>query len=181
MTYIRWIFWTLYYAVSWRRDNSLEWAINRAMRTRRPWWKFKPCVWHNEYGWWDVYLSEDDHYVSREVLDVEVFRDFETKHIVGIRLYDSQLKTQPPPREARPIPAPHPDDEYPQDGALLSLIQARQEHRCRICGEEIEGSIGRPEGWCYSFGEQLYPVKIKLAFGREFAHPDCVTQVTSDN
>lgn len=65
------------------------------------------------------------------------------------------------------------ENDVPQPGALLSLNQAKQERRCRICGETIIVA-GAPAGWMEDFGSQVYPIKITLNFGEEFAHTDCL-------
>lgn len=67
-------------------------------------------------------------------------------------------------------------EDIPQPGALISLNQARDESRCRICGEPIKMTDGRPVGWKDEFRAQLFPVAIVLNYGEEFAHPQCLKE-----
>lgn len=58
---------------------------------------------------------------------------------------------------------------------VLSLAQARAQRRCRICGEPIAVQ-GCPAGWTEDFGSMVYPLRLSLAFGAEFAHTSCLEQ-----
>lgn len=59
---------------------------------------------------------------------------------------------------------------------VISLEQARAEHRCRICGQSIDVGAGVPEGWKDDFGEMQFPYRLTLRFGQEFAHTDCLRE-----
>jgi hypothetical protein len=60
---------------------------------------------------------------------------------------------------------------------MLTLEEAKKTCCCRICGKPIqmpEGG-GFPVGWKESFGKMVWPLKITLNFGKEFAHTDCLS------
>lgn len=63
--------------------------------------------------------------------------------------------------------------DFPQPDALISLTEAKAEHRCRICGEFIECPAG-PADWKESYGKVICPIRLTLNFGDEFAHTDCL-------
>lgn len=56
---------------------------------------------------------------------------------------------------------------------MLTLEEAKRRRVCRVCGEPILVD-GAPIGWTDEFGKMLYPVRVTLDFGREFAHTDCL-------
>jgi hypothetical protein len=179
--YIRWLGWVLWYLPQ-PRPIEFSAELTRMCRLARPWWKFKPDGWHSEDGRWrDIYWSNSGHYVSTELLRVEVFRDHETREMTGLRIFDEQLACDPEKQNSHSVGfVEQPEHSYPQGGALLSLNQAKEESRCRICGEQIEGlADGAPKGWENKFGEQMYPVKIKLNFGNEFSHTECAEQFSA--
>jgi len=55
----------------------------------------------------------------------------------------------------------------------LPLEQALRERRCRICGGTIAVN-GTPVGFESEFGRMIFPIKITLNWGQEFAHTDCL-------
>jgi hypothetical protein len=57
---------------------------------------------------------------------------------------------------------------------MTDLKTAQAKRICRICEQPIGVSTGRPAGWTDSFGEQLYPVRLTLNYGEEFAHTACL-------
>ena len=57
----------------------------------------------------------------------------------------------------------------------LPLIDAQERGVCRICGEPLlKDAKNLPAGWRTMFREQVWPDKITLNFGEEFAHTDCL-------
>lgn len=56
----------------------------------------------------------------------------------------------------------------------ITIYEAREQNRCRICGETIEMKGGNPVGWKDEFREMLFPVHVVLNFGKEFAHGKCL-------
>ena len=66
------------------------------------------------------------------------------------------------------------EHDFPQPGALIPLKEAKATNRCRICGEVVCGSDGKPIGWRDEFGRMTFPLRITLNFGEEFAHTDCL-------
>lgn len=55
----------------------------------------------------------------------------------------------------------------------LSLEEAKQSDRCRICHRTIAAKM-QPAGWKDRFESLLYPIHIVLRRGHEFAHKDCL-------
>ena len=55
----------------------------------------------------------------------------------------------------------------------LSLEEARESDRCRICHHSIRAEC-QPVGWKDRFDELLYPVQVVLHAGQEFAHKKCL-------
>ena len=45
---------------------------------------------------------------------------------------------------------------------------------CRVCEKPIGRGPGKPMGWTSQFGEMVFPEKITLNYGEEFAHTDCL-------
>lgn len=58
---------------------------------------------------------------------------------------------------------------------MLSLREAKDRSKCRICEGTIHRVGGQPLGWMESFGVRCYPApSITLNFGKEFAHTECL-------
>ena len=66
--------------------------------------------------------------------------------------------------------------DFPQAGALISLKQAKEERRCRVCGDSINVPKG-PQGRTEEFGAVDFPIAVTLNFGEEFAHTICLQGV----
>ena len=64
---------------------------------------------------------------------------------------------------------------------MLTLDEAVSTGCCRICGgrmlEPGTTPMGYPKDWKINFGRMVYPIKIVLNFGKEFAHPDCIEKI----
>ena len=56
----------------------------------------------------------------------------------------------------------------------MTVVEARQARVCRVCGKPIATPPGSPLGWQDEFGEMVYPVRVTLRFGEEFAHTECL-------
>lgn len=63
-----------------------------------------------------------------------------------------------------------------QSKQSLSLEEAKESNRCRICHQSIIVKM-QPVGWKDRFDELLYPVHIILNGGQEFAHKNCLPPV----
>lgn len=111
-----------------------------------------------------VYVS--DTYQGMRVRLVEEFLDGRFVPIPVGPLPDSTVPTSntvPPSVEAPP----------PKPVGKLTLEEAKEHYRCRICGEKV--LVGAcPKGWREEFGEQVYPEHVVLDFGEEFAHGRCL-------
>ena len=93
-TYLRWLGWMLYYLPRRRPKELGPWLI-RAERTRPPWWKFKPNVWHNDHGrQWEVYFKDDMDFCRIQTMQVDAHISQETGEIVGLTIYDETLRPQ---------------------------------------------------------------------------------------
>ena len=92
--YLRWIWWTLVYAFAPPADD-LETFLQRGERTKPSWWKFRPCVHHNEDGHqWEVWFEDEQSYTERGLIQAEIHRDVETHRIVGLTVWDESLKAR---------------------------------------------------------------------------------------
>lgn len=91
--YLKWLFWTVVYAFR-RRPKGFFSILKKALRCRRPWWKFRPSVYHNDEGReWEVFLANEDTYTRRCCIpDCEVAISRETGHVIGVTLYDEILR-----------------------------------------------------------------------------------------
>lgn len=92
--FVRWLFWTLAYAIILPKPKTLDTVLRRGQRTWWPWRKFKPCARHNDIGgFWEVYLADDPSYTTsrrRLIVDLHISRAME--NVVGFDVYDSDLK-----------------------------------------------------------------------------------------
>ncbi len=92
LKYLKWLGWVLYY-IPQPRLKDLGTYITRMLRMRPPWWKFKPCMWHNDDGkQWEIYFEEEQSFTQQENLRIDVHRGFETNRIVGLTIWDEKLK-----------------------------------------------------------------------------------------
>ncbi len=58
----------------------------------------------------------------------------------------------------------------------MTVEEARTQRVCRICEQPIVlPPEGTPKGWTHEFYKMVYPVRITLNFGDEFAHTDCLS------
>lgn len=93
LRYIRWLWWTVYYAVT-PRPKKLESFVQKLERTEKPWWRFKPNVWHNApASQWEIRFASDRDYTEQRMLEIEVSVSMETGQIVGMTVYDELLKS----------------------------------------------------------------------------------------
>ena len=54
--------------------------------------KFKPCVIRNDSGkMHHVYLSDEDAYVEKRNMDLDVYVSEKTGKIVGVKIFDESL------------------------------------------------------------------------------------------
>lgn len=58
---------------------------------------------------------------------------------------------------------------------MLTLKEAQEQHRCRICEDSIVfDTTGSPSGWTHEFDELIFPLHVILRYGEEFAHAKCL-------
>ncbi len=60
---------------------------------------------------------------------------------------------------------------------MLTVEEAKARRVCRICEQPISNP-GAPVGWTEDFGRMVFPVKVTLNFGQEFAHTVCLEGAT---
>ena len=102
----------------------LEGYLIRATRTRWPLRKFKPSVWHNDDGnMWHVYLTGEQHFVSRRTLNLDVYVGEESGDVVGFDVWDENLRN--PWKKGA-------SDEQRRDWNILLLSQKTA--LCAVCG-----------------------------------------------
>jgi len=86
--YLTWIMWVLWYLPQ-PRTRNLEKSITRGMRLRRPWWRFKPNIRHNDgMSEWQVWLKDTPCYSEVVMMPMDISRCQDTGEIVGIDLWD---------------------------------------------------------------------------------------------
>ena len=86
-----WLFWRVYYTFRFR-PSSLEAFLRRGMRTRWPWKKFRPSVWHNDDGdEWHVYLTDEQSYTEPRTISLDCHVGMESGNIVGFDVWDERL------------------------------------------------------------------------------------------
>ena len=91
MPYLRWIFWSCWYAFR-PRSKDLGAFLLRSERTAWPRWKFQPSVYHNELGnQWHVCFSGDRDYTEYRMIGLDVQISVETGAIVGLEIFDEML------------------------------------------------------------------------------------------
>ena len=73
-------------------------------------------------------------------------------------------------RRVRILPAPKTQ--------MLTLQEAKEQRRCRICGELIPMQ-GLPEGIEDKVRDCLCPIKVAFNGGKEFAHTACLAVAES--
>ena len=89
-----WLFWWLYYACR-PAPRDLFPRLDRAMRTRPPWWKFRPCVWHNDDGdHWHVMLTDERAYTKSRTIKLDCHIGMESGNIVGFNVWDETLEAK---------------------------------------------------------------------------------------
>lgn len=93
MKYIKWGFWTLIYLFR-PIPQELGSYLQKGERTRAPWWRFKPCIYHNDDGkQWEIWLEHEQGYVEKKTIPVEVCIGMDSGRIVGITIFDETLKS----------------------------------------------------------------------------------------
>ncbi len=97
--FIVWLWWkVVYFLRPFPKDANLPLAeiesyITMAHRTRWPWWKFKPIVWHNDDGnGWEIYFSDEGDYSECRTLKVDCCIGRDTGKIVGLYIPDKELE-----------------------------------------------------------------------------------------
>lgn len=59
---------------------------------------------------------------------------------------------------------------------MITVEEAKNRRVCRICEQPIPNP-GAPKGWTEEFGKMVFPIRVTLNFGEEFAHTDCLDNV----
>ena len=93
MKYLKWLLWSSIYLFR-PQPKTLVGLLYKLQRTRSPWWKFEPHVWHNEdYGAWEIYFEDEPYYVTRMTMLTDVRIGFDSGKIVGLNVFDDALYT----------------------------------------------------------------------------------------
>ncbi len=93
MKTLKYLFWVAYYLLQ-PRPKDLAACMKRDQRTRSPWQKFKPYIYHNNGGkFWEIRLANDQSYtITCKTLDVELHISEKTGKVVGFDVTDRSLK-----------------------------------------------------------------------------------------
>ena len=93
MSYIRWLFWELVYLFR-RTPKDLGGFLIMSHRRRRPWWKFKPNLFHSDAGSeWHIYFEDAQCYTaSRIMLMVDLHIAFDGSRVTGLNIWDESLE-----------------------------------------------------------------------------------------
>ena len=93
MKLFRWVFWSFIYGFR-REPHDLKSWLTRSTRTWPPWWKFKPIAYRNDDGkMWQIWLKDEVAFTrSRQMLNVELQIGQESGEIVGLNIWDENLK-----------------------------------------------------------------------------------------
>ncbi len=87
-----WVFWKMYYLFRFR-PSHLEAYLQRGLRTRWPWKKFRPAVWHNDEGKeWHVYFTDEVSYIKTRDIRVDCQIGMVSGNIVGFDVWDETLR-----------------------------------------------------------------------------------------
>lgn len=91
--FLLYLFWNLLYLPQ-RRPRDFTAYIERSIRTRWPWRKFRPNIWHNDDGgFWEIYFSnERAHSAAGVRIPVDIQYCVDTGKVTGLIVYDSDLK-----------------------------------------------------------------------------------------
>jgi hypothetical protein len=96
MAYLQWIFWKVWYFLR-PVENDLGAVMTWAMRTRKPWFKFRPNVYRNEEGRsWTVVLDDVSYYCQLGTLRCDLLIEQGSNRIVGFDIWDSELVLKEP-------------------------------------------------------------------------------------
>ena len=89
---LTYLFWKVHYACR-PAPTSLESHVQRGIRTRLPWWKFRPVVFRNNEGsMWHIYLTEERSYTKRGMIEVDIHIGQDSGDIVGFNVWDETLR-----------------------------------------------------------------------------------------
>jgi hypothetical protein len=92
LTYLKWIYWKIYYLFRPCPKELLPLLI-QGERTRPPWWRFKPYMWHNDEGnQWEIYFTEERDYTQVQDIRVTAHIGLDTGKIIGLTIWDENLK-----------------------------------------------------------------------------------------
>lgn len=83
MNYVRWILWKAFYAISGTSTN-LDDFIKELERTRPPWWKFRPGMFHNDEGrCWEIAFGDESYFSQHGIVKCELLIGRESGQVVG--------------------------------------------------------------------------------------------------
>ena len=92
MRYLTWLMWTFAYLFR-PKPTELVAYLTRSERTRPPWWKFKPSLYHNDAGkQWEIWFDNESCYSQTSVISVTAHVGMESGEIVGFTIWDETLK-----------------------------------------------------------------------------------------
>lgn len=93
--FLLYLFWNLFYLPQ-RRPRGLMAHVERGIRTRWPWRKFRPTVWHSDDGsFWEICFGGERAYTITGVripVNVNVQYSVDTGKVTGLKIYDSDLE-----------------------------------------------------------------------------------------
>lgn len=92
MKYMRWLAWSAYYLFI-PESKDFGWYMQKIIRTRKPWKKFRPNLFHSDAGrQWQIWFSDEMSYtVSGLTLKVDAMISEETGQVVGLDIWDESL------------------------------------------------------------------------------------------
>lgn len=92
MLYLKWAYWMAYYYFLPPKD--FQGLMRQIIRTRTPWWKFKPGLMHNDDGgFWEIFFEDEMPCTWNETIEVRAMRAHDSDNrIVGLQISDSQLR-----------------------------------------------------------------------------------------
>jgi hypothetical protein len=89
---LKWACWKVAYLFRPEPETLFQWVL-KATRTRAPWWKFEPYIWHNKDGrQWHITFTDERNHTQEGTLKCRIHVGIESGNIVGLTIYDETLK-----------------------------------------------------------------------------------------
>ena len=93
---VKWLFFLAWYLFR-QKPKDFAGYLKMLERRRSPWWKFRPCVYHNDDDkQWEIWFEDESSYGESRLWNVTVHVGQESGRVTGVLVCDEALVAKKP-------------------------------------------------------------------------------------